>query len=85
MHHFANLTTLHNQGGLHALTNANQIVVDSRNSQQRWDGGMMLIDIAVAQDDVVHTFINALLSLLAKVFESLTKSALTLCHLKENR
>ena len=34
VHHLANLTALHNQGRLHTLTHANQIVVNSTYSQQ---------------------------------------------------
>ena len=45
---------------------------------------MRLVEVAIAQDDVVHTFIDTLLSFLTKVFKCLAKSALTLCYLKEN-
>ena len=58
VHHLANLTTLHNQRRLHTLTHANQIVMDSRDSQQRRYRRMRLVDVAIAQDDVVHTFIH---------------------------
>ena len=37
VHHLAYLTTLDNQGCLHTLAHANQVVVNSRNGQQRGD------------------------------------------------
>ena len=84
MHHLANLTALHNQRRLHTLTHTDQIVVDSRDSQQTGDGSVRLVEVAIAQDDVVHTLIHTLLGLLTEVVERLAQSAFTLRNLKEN-
>ena len=37
MHGLADFSTLHNQGRLHALAHRNQIVMDGRDGEQRWD------------------------------------------------
>ena len=85
VHHLANLTALNNQGCLHTLTHADQIMVNSADGQQRWDGCMLLVEVAVAQDNVVNTLIYTGFSLMTQVVECLTKSFLALCYLKENR
>ena len=65
MHSLANLSALYYQGCLHTLAHTYQMVVYSRNSQQRWNCSVHFVNVAIAQDNVVHTFINTLLCLLA--------------------
>ena len=84
MHHLANLTALHDESSLYSLAHADEIVVDSRDSQQTRNSSVRLVKVAIAQNDVVHSFIDTLLCLLAEIFESLAKSALPLCYFKEN-
>ena len=85
VHYLANLTALNNQSCLHTLTYANQVVVNSTNGQQRWDGGMGIVQVAVAQDNVVHTLIYTGFGLVAQVVKSLAQAFLTLGHLKHDR
>ena len=85
VHYLANLTALNNQSCLHTLTYANQVVVNSTNGQQRWDGGMGIVQVAVAQDNVVHTLIYTGFGLVAQVVQSLAQAFLTLGHLKHDR
>ena len=84
VHHLTDLAALHNQCRLHTLTHTNQIVVDCRDSQKTGNRSVCLVEVAIAQDDVVHTFIDTLLSFLAEIVECLAKSAFTLRYLKEN-
>ena len=84
MHGLANLTALNNQGCLYALAHANQIVVNGTYSQQRWDGGMLLVDVAVREDDVVYTLVNAGLGILTELVECLTQAFLTLLDIKQD-
>ena len=82
VHHLANLTALNNQGCLHTLTHANQVVVNSTHSQQRWDSGMRLVEVAIAQNNIVHALIYAGFGLMAEVIESLSKTFLTFSYLE---
>ena len=52
-------------GAISTSAGTYQMVVYSRNSQQRWNCSVHFVNVAIAQDNVVHTFINTLLSLLA--------------------
>ena len=97
MHHLTDLTALHNQRRLHTFTYTNQVVVDSRNSQQTGDGGMGIVQISVAQNNVVHTLIDTGFGLVAQVVKRLAQTILvcfivhlaaallTLSHLKHDR
>ena len=71
MHYLANLAALNDQSCLYALSYANQIVVNGRNSQQRWDGGVRLVQVSVAQNNVVYTLVYTGFSLMAQVVERL--------------
>ena len=84
VHSLANLTALNNQSCLHTLTYANQVVVNSTNGQQRWDGGMLIVEVAIREDDVVHTLIHTCLSIVAEVIECLPQTFLALCYLEED-
>ena len=85
VHRLTNLTALHNQRRLHTLTHADQIVMHSRDSQQRRNRGMLIVDVAITQDDVVHALVHAGFSLMAKVVESLSKTLFALFNIKKNR
>ena len=84
MHHLTNFATLYNQGSLHTLTHAYQIVVDSRDGQQRGDGSVHVVDVAVAEDNVVHTLVHAGLGLMTQIVQCLAQAFLALLHIKEN-
>lgn len=73
MHHFTDLTALHDQGGLHTFANLDEIMVNGTHSQQRRDGYMLIIGITVREDDIVVTVIHALLSIVTKSGDSLTQ------------
>ena len=84
MHHLANLAALHYQRRLHTLAYADQVVVNSRDRQQRRDGRMRLVDVAVTEDDVVDPFVHAPLSFMAEVVECLAQSLFTLLDIEED-
>ena len=84
MHHLANLATLHNQRRLHALAHRNQVVVNSRYGQKGGNGGVLLIEVTICEDDVVYTLIDARLSPMAQVIERLAQAFLTTCNLKQH-
>ncbi len=46
---------------------------------------MCLVNVAVREDDIVHTAVNALLCLLAEILKSSLKTSLTLLYLEEDR
>ena len=46
---------------------------------------MLLVEVAVREDDVVYTLVYTGFSLMTQVVERLTKSFLALCYLKEDR
>ena len=46
---------------------------------------MRIVQVAVAQNNVVYTFVYTGFSLMAQVVERLTQTFLTLRHLKEDR
>ena len=84
MHGLANLTALNNQGCLYALAHADQIVVNSTYSQQRWDGSMLVINIAVREDDVVDTLVNTCLGILAELVQGLAETFLAFLYIEED-
>ena len=85
MHHLTNLTALNDQGGLYALTHRNQIMMHGTYSQQTRYCSMRLVDIAIRENDVVHTLVNTCLSLMTQVIQSLSQALFTLTHFKEDR
>ena len=56
VHHLADFAALHHEGGLHTLLHAYQVVVHRADGQQRGDGRMGGIHVAVGQDEVVGPF-----------------------------
>ena len=46
---------------------------------------MFFINITVGKDDIVNSFINAGLSLFAKIVERIAQTFLTFCYFKNNR
>ena len=60
-------------------------MVNGRNSQQRWDGGVRLVQVAVAQNNVVYTLVYTGFGLMAQVVKRLAQAFLTFCHLKHDR
>ncbi len=84
MHHLPDLARLDNQGCLHALAHRDEVVVDGTHGQQGWYGDMGLIDIAVAEDDVVVAFVDALLGIMAQAVESIAQARFALPCLKED-
>ena len=46
---------------------------------------MCLVDVTVREDDIVHTAVNALFCLLAKIVKGITKTSLALLYLEEDR
>ena len=83
MHRLAYLAALHDESRLHTLAYADEVVVYGRNGKQRWDGSMLLVNVAVREDDVVHTLVNRFLCFVTEVVKCLAKSFLALLHFKE--
>ncbi len=73
MHHLAYLSALHNQCGLHTLADIDEVVVDGTHRQQRRDGDVVVVDVAVGEDDVVVALIHALFCVVAEFGDGLTK------------
>ena len=46
---------------------------------------MLLVNIAIRKDDVVHTLIDARLCIMAEVVERLTKALFTFLYVEEDR
>ena len=84
MHRLTNLAALHNQGGLYTLAHANQIVVNSAYSQQRRDCCVLLVDVTIGEDDVVHTLVDAGFCLVTEFVECFAQAFLTLLDFKED-
>ena len=85
VHNLTYLTTLYYQGRLHTLLNTYQIVVYGRHCQKRRDGSMLLINVTVGKDDIVHSVINRCLCLLAQCIYSLAQSLLAFLLVEEHR
>ena len=85
MHHLANLTALYDKGGLHTLADGNQVMMNGAHCEQRRNGCVLLIDIAVAEDDVVVAVVDAAFGLLAECIERLAQSVFALAALKQHR
>ena len=85
MHHLANLTTLHNQSRLHTLAHTDEIMMDSTHRQQRRNRRMLRIDIAVAQNDIIHPLVHALLSPLTQRIKLATQRTLPPTRVKQDR
>ncbi len=73
MHHLANLAALHDQGCLHTLAHLDEIVVDGTDGKERRNGHVVLVDVAVGEDDVVEPVVDALLRVVAELVESLAQ------------
>ena len=84
MHCLTDFSTLYNQCCLHTLAHANQIVMHSTDSQEGGNGRMLLIDVAVGEDDIVHALVNTRLSSFAEFIKCLAQPFFTLCHLKRH-
>ena len=69
MHHLADLTALNNQSCLHTLTCVNEVVVYGAHCEQRRNGDMILVDVAVGEDDIVVAFVHALLCIVTELVE----------------
>ena len=67
MHRLTNLPALDDQRRLDPLASGNQVMVHGADSQQRRDGRMGLVHVAIRQNDVVHPVIDAFLRLAAEV------------------
>ena len=85
MHHLANLTALYDKCGLDALANGNQVMMNGAHCEQRRNCCVLLIDFAVAEDDVVVAVVNAAFSLLAECIERLAQSFLALAAFEQHR
>ena len=85
MHGLAYLTAFHDEGGLHTLADADQIVMDGTYSQQRGDGGMRLVNIPVAEDDVVHSLVHTVLCLMTEIVQRLAQSFFSFLDVEEYR
>ena len=79
VHRLANLAALHNQGCLHTLAYANQMMMHGRDGKQRGDesprsppfgprGGYISF---IGQDDVVVAIVNSFLGILTKFVQSI--------------
>ena len=69
MHHLARLGRLDDKGYLRTLAHVYQIVVYGRQGQQRRNGGMLGIDAAVTQHDIVDTVVNSLFGHAAQLLD----------------
>ena len=61
VHHFANLTALHNKCRLYALANTYQVMMYGTYSQEAWNCSTLLIDVSIGKDNVVNAVIYTLL------------------------
>ena len=84
VHHLAYLATLHHQCCFHAFLNADEVVVHRAHGEQGGDDGMVFIGSSVAENDVVHSVVNALLRLAAQVCQRLLQSRASPAVLKEH-
>ena len=84
MHRLTYLAAFHNQRCLHTLAHTNQVVVNGAYSQQRGDSRMLVVDITVGEDDVVHALVHTSLSLFAELVECVTKPFFTFGYLKRH-
>ena len=64
MHHFTDFAALYNQRCLHTFLYRNQVMVNGTHCDERWDGRMTLVDVAVSKYDIVDSAVNTLLCLL---------------------
>ena len=85
MHCLTYLTALDDKGCLHTLADRDKVMMNGRYGQQRRDGGMSLIDVAVAENDVVIAVVNTAFGVLAQLVESVAESFLALGTLEEDR
>ena len=58
MHHLANLAALHDEGGLNSFLYRDEIMMHRTYRQQTWNGCTLFVDVAVAEDDVIHPFVH---------------------------
>ena len=84
VHHFAYFARFHYQGCLNALLHRYQIVVHRTDGEQRRYGGMAGIDVAVAEDDVVHAAIHAFLGTVAEFVDGVAKPAFALADVEHH-
>ena len=85
VHHLADFPALHYQSRLHALAHTDEIMVHGTHGQQTGDCCMAPVYVAVAEDDVVHTLVHAVLSLTTELLDGFAQSAGTLLYLEEHR
>ena len=85
VHSLTDFTALNDKSRLHTLSDRDEVVVNSRDSQQRRNGSMCLIHVTVAENNIVVTIIHTSLSVLAQLVESVAQSFLALCTFEENR
>ena len=84
MHRLAYLARLHDEGRLHALAHADEVVVYGRDGQQRGDGHVRLIGLAVGEDDVVVALVHRFLRPAAEVVERLAQAVAAFCSVEED-
>ena len=84
VHHLAYLARLDDKGCLYALSHGDEVMVDGAHRQQRWDGDMRGVDVAVGEDDVVVALVDTLLGVVAKAVERVAQTTLTLFGLKDH-
>ncbi len=69
MHHFAHFTGFYDECGLYPFLYGDQMMMNGTDCQQRWDGRQFLIDIFIAQDDIIYSFFYRLLGLFAELIQ----------------
>ena len=46
---------------------------------------MLVVDVAIAQDNIIYTLVNARLGLVAEVIQSLTQTLFTFIYIEKDR
>ncbi len=85
MHNFTDFTRLNDKSCLNTLLNADEVMVNRTDCEERRNCSMLFVDVAIGKDDIVYAFINTLFCFLAKVFDSLAKSTCSLADFEEHR
>ena len=84
VHGLANFSALHDQRRLHAFAYGNQVMVYGADGQQRRDGGMLLVNVAVGENDVVHALVHAALGFVTEAVQRLLQSFRPLFRIEEH-
>ena len=85
MHNFANFARFHDECRLNSFACRNQIMMNCRYCQERWNYSRFFVQISVRQDDIIDTRINRFLGFFAKQIQGFTKSALAFLRVVKER